>query len=371
MLIKTDCRKFPGDRPCKPHKERGKVCETCDEYLPVKHKTLLIKLDAIGDVLRTTCILPSIKKKFPDTEIKWLTKRNAEDLFINNELVNEVLIYEEPGTIIKLSVEEFDLVINLDPSPLSSAIAGYSRGKVKYGFGFNSKGKVYPFNIEAQEWFEMGAFDYLKKANKKTYQQIIHEICSFEYNKQEIILNLDNNHIRFRDNFIEKNNLGDYKLIIGINASASNRWQFKKWRFEGYFELLKKISSTYKCKILLYGGPDAAEINKKLLKAGENIIDTGSNNILRQFIALMDIPHILITGDTLALHVATALKKKVICLLGPTSSTEIEDYGRITKIIPDMDCLVCYKNTCDFNPNCMDLISVDMVFNALKKLIDK
>jgi hypothetical protein len=31
------------------------------------------------------------------------------------------------------------------------------------------------------------------------------------------------------------------------------------------------------------------------------------------------------------------------------------------KVVPKMDCLVCYKQRCDFVPNCMDLIGVDRV----------
>jgi len=217
----------------------------------------------------------------------------------------------------------------------------------------------------------MGAFDILKKANKKTYQQIIHEICCLTYDKGEIILNLDDSDKEFADNFIRQNKLKDYKIIIGINAGASDRWQFKKWGLEGYKELIKKLLSKYNCKILLFGGPNETETNIELLKTGSGIVDTGSNNTLRQFISLLNIPQIIITGDTLALHIATALKKKVICLFGPTSNSEIDDYGRVTKIYPDMDCLVCYKNVCDFKPNCMDSISVDMVFNELTNLLNK
>ncbi|HEY5536743.1 MAG TPA: glycosyltransferase family 9 protein [Ignavibacteria bacterium] len=369
MLIKNNCKFFPGDRPCKPHKERGKVCDTCDEYSPVKHKTLIIKLDAIGDVLRTTAILSSLKKAYPGTYIKWLTKSNAKELFINNDLVDEIICYEVPVTNINLAIEEFDVVINLDPSPVSSALCSFAIGKEKFGFGLNSKGKVYPVNKEAEEWFTMGSFDSDKKKNKKTYQQIIHEICRFPYDKSEIILSLNKKDIDFKNEFIKKNKLENDKLIVGINAGASIRWQFKKWRLEGYKELIKKLTDSLDCRILLYGGADEIETNNELIKTSKKILDTGHDNSLRQFIALMDIPQILITGDTLALHVAAALKKKVICLFGPTSYNEIEDYGRITKIYPEMECLVCYKNKCDFIPNCMDLISADMIFNAVKKLL--
>jgi heptosyltransferase-2 len=54
-------------------------------------------------------------------------------------------------------------------------------------------------------------------------------------------------------------------------------------------------------------------------------------------------------------------------LFGPTSAPEIDMYGLGEKVIPDMSCLSCYKNSCDFVPNCMDLISTDMVELAVSR----
>lgn len=42
-------------------------------------------------------------------------------------------------------------------------------------------------------------------------------------------------------------------------------------------------------------------------------------------------------------------------------------YGLGEKVVPRMDCLGCYKATCDFVPNCMDLITTDMVEAAVER----
>ena len=62
MILKTNCKYFPGDHPCIPNKTKGTQCDKCNEYSPVTFKILIIKLDAPGDVLRTTSLLPSLKK---------------------------------------------------------------------------------------------------------------------------------------------------------------------------------------------------------------------------------------------------------------------------------------------------------------------
>jgi heptosyltransferase-2 len=74
---------------------------------------------------------------------------------------------------------------------------------------------------------------------------------------------------------------------------------------------------------------------------------------------------VVVTGDTLAMHLSLALGRRTVVLFGPTSASEIELYGLGEKVVPDMTCLSCYKTSCDFIPNCMDLISTGMVEQAL------
>ena len=154
-----------------------------------------------------------------------------------------------------------------------------------------------------------------------------------------------------------------------MNTGASSRWQFKQWRLEGYIDLVREIRRNFKVEILLFGGPEEVERNEILQQHFPDLINTGTNNSLREFFAKLDLADIVVTGDTMALHAATALKKDVVCLFGPTSYNEIYDYGRVAKVYPDMDCLVCYKPECDFNPTCMDNITIEMVYGEIEKII--
>ena len=97
------------------------------------------------------------------------------------------------------------------------------------------------------------------------------------------------------------------------------------------------------------------------------IFDAGNDNTVRHFAALIALCSVIVSGDTLAMHIALATKRRIVALFGPTSAAEIELYGLGEKLIPDIQCLVCYKEHCDFVPNCMDLISVDMVVAAVKR----
>ena len=368
MILKSDCKYFPGDRPCSFNKREGMKCDVCPYYETEQTRILIIKLEAVGDVLRTTCILHGLKEKYPKSEITWITNKAAVPLFENNKLVDHVFAYHSTESMLHTLVEEFDLVINLDSAPDSAVLASASKGKEKIGYGLDSRGNVFPFNTEAVTWLEMGAFDDLKKKNARSFQDLMLDICRLKTAKKDIILELSDDEIKFARSFAERSGFHNSSLKIGLNTGASGRWQFKQWTIEGFEKLIKLLLEQTNAILLLYGGPLEKERNEFLSKLHPTrIINTGADNSLRQFFAFVTLSDIFLTGDTLALHVATALQKKVIALFGPTSAAEIDSYnGQIMKVRADLDCLVCYKPRCDFNPNCMNSITPDQIFSLIK-----
>lgn len=367
MILKTDCRYYPGDRPCKFSKAEGFFCDNCTYYNPVKFKIIIIKLDAVGDVLRTTSIIPALKRQYPESFITWVTKQNAVPVLKNISGIDEILIYEDISTISFLQNVQYNILLNPDASPKSAALASMVDAEKCFGYYLGEQGKVLPFSQLSEEWLELGSFDELKKKNSKTYQQIIHEIAGLEYQKDPIQLVLTEDEKSFAGKFSLENNLSKFKSIIGLNTGASGRWELKQWTMNGYRDLIKQLSENKEVGILLYGGPEERQRNSSLAQEFPFVINTGNDNSLREFFALLSLSDIIVTGDTMSLHASAALGKQIICLFGPTSSAEIEDYGIIQKIIPDLDCLVCYKPECDFNPNCMQSITVDMVLSAVNK----
>ncbi len=368
MILKTDCKHFPGDRPCVFNKTEGVMCDDCPHYRVNSFSILIIKLDAVGDVLRTTCILHGLKARYPDSEITWVTRQSSIPLFENNRLVDRVLVYESTEAILSTAVQQFDLLINLDAARDSAALASRVQSAQKRGFGLDSKGHVSPFNTEAVRWLEMGAFDQKKKANVLSYQDLMLEICGLGGSPKDIVLPLSDAEKAFAEDFARRHSLGTGKIRIGINTGASPRWQYKKWTEEGFVALLKLILQKTDWTVLLYGGPHEVERNAHLASIDrKKIIDTGTGNTLRQFFALVSLCDVFFTGDTMGVHVATALKKKIVAYVGPTSAAEIDAYGgQVTKIQSDLDCLVCYKPRCDFNPNCMNSLSAERMFSAIE-----
>lgn len=366
-MLKSDCTYFKGDRPCSYNKNEGIMCNNCKHYMPISFKILIIKLDAIGDVLRTTSILQPLKKKYPSSYIQWCTRQNASDLFKNNSLVDEVITIEDDAPF-RIKAESYDIVINLDTSKISSAIATCTTAKQKIGFVLNKMGYVEPATAASNVWLEMSAFDQFKKENKKSNQQLMYEILDLSLPVEKPIIILSK---KEKDKISEKNFLKEInpkKSILGLNVGIGTKWPSKGWPLSRWKELIEKLSTSY-YNLLLLGGPEEVGAIIQLKKEYNFLIDTGCDNSLFEFAAIVDLCDLVITADTLALHIATALDKKIIALFGPTSLAEIELYGKGIKLSSPDGCNCYYRKYCSEEISCMEKITSEMVLRAINSLL--
>ena len=368
MVIHPDCRHYHSDRPCRPHKLRQRICATCVEYDPVRTEVLIVKLDAIGDVLRTTSLLQPLKTVFPNSRITWLTKANAADLLLHNPRIDCVLPFDASALLV-LQTKQFDLVINPDTSETACRLASLARARERRGFWLGEGDRICWSNAAAQSWYEMGLDDRRKQSNRRTYQSILLDLCGLPAGEHPIFWHVSGEEGAFARRFEETHGVPPRPALrVGLNTGAGGRWTWKKWTIAGFEGLIHRVlEASADTRVLLYGGPEEIDRNARLRQIDPlRVVDTGAGNTLRQFGALVDLCDVMVTGDTLGLHVATALGKHVVALFGPTSSAEIELYGRGVKIAPEgMECLCCYLNDCEVRPACMERIGVEEVARAV------
>jgi ADP-heptose:LPS heptosyltransferase len=366
MFWRLDCRYFLGDRPCK----FKRTCEGCDEYQSMGTRILIVKLAAIGDVLRTTPLLTGLKRAYPHSHITWVADKEAHPLLKNNPLIDRLLPFDFSSTL-PLELETFDLVIGLEKEPRGAALASKVKAPVKKGFGLGPEGNVTPLNRASEYAFFLGLSDELKFfQNRKSYPEIIFEAAELDYQGDEYLLFLSPEDLAFAEAFYRKAGLKKGEVIVGLNTGAGGVFANKAWTVEGYVELIKKLRKEPKIRLLLLGGPGERERNRKILRSVRGgIIDAGCDNTLGQFAALIQLCDLVVTGDTTALHLAIALKKKVAALFGPTCHQEIDLYGRGEKIISSVSCAPCYRRNCDVSPNCMEAITAEEVREKIRSLL--
>jgi heptosyltransferase-2 len=333
---------------------------------------LIIKIASLGDVLRTTCILPGLHKKYANSHIDWLTSPDAVTLLVNNPLINEVLNQGNFFTS-RASTTTYDLVINLEDDVWACEFAVSIPAVQLIGAYAMDGARTYTSN--SANWFDLSLIsrygketaDQLKKKNLRTYPSLLFEMLDISPGTPS--LKIPDRERNFALSFAERY-LTSNQLVIGLNTGAGARWRYKRLSEEKSANLVDLLTNFLGATVILFGGPTEIDRNRSIQNLSNNIaINAGNDNSLLEFSAKIALCDVLITSDSLALHIASCLDIPIVPFFGPTSATEIELFGRGKKIIPKMKCICCYKQDCDFQPTCMDNISTDEILDAIKGLL--
>jgi len=242
--VNHDCRYFRGDIPCSYHKKEHVICGSCPYYDPIEQKILIIKLGAVGDVIRTTPLLRKLKQDYPKSYITWLTLTPE---LIPADWVDQILSFDLKN-IVTLQSSQFDLLINLDKDLEACALANQIAAIEKKGFSLSEYNKCKPIDADGEHKFLTGIFDTISKSNTKSYPQEIFEICGFEFQGEKYIL----------INFAENNyhwDIPESRPIVGLNTGCGSRWNSRLWPEQNWTELAEKLKNQGK-GILILGDLD-------------------------------------------------------------------------------------------------------------------
>jgi ADP-heptose:LPS heptosyltransferase len=334
---------------------------------------LIVKLAAMGDVLRTTPLLRGLKRDDPSCHITWLTESNVIPILRNIAEIDRLLPHT-PDTVLQMEIETFDDLYCFDKEPRATALAMKVHAERKIGFGLGSMGDTICLNKESEYTYELGINDRLKfRTNTKTYPELVFECAGLPCTEpQEYILPDLSPEIKWAEGWLAEAGVRSGDLKIGLNTGAGDVFTTKKWTEDGYITLADRLTRELGAKVLLLGGPGEVKRNRRIAEATRYpVINTGNDHPIREFAGLIGNCNLMVTGDTLALHIAIGLRVPVLVLMGPTCHQEIELYGRGTKIISDFPCSPCYLSFCPQKVTCMDAISADLVFESLAGLLQK
>lgn len=272
---------------------------------------------SLGDVLRTTFILHFFK----DRHVTWLVDKRAFPLLENNEYIDEIIIYS-PENIRKLKHEKFDDVINFEKLPEIYEFLRCLDGGRHFGFFLkNHRAEKERFPLAgSKQLLEISRNVSRRKKNKDCWQKILAGAVKKKWAGEEYILG-----------YIPKSK-GKYD--IGFNWTTSNKWTNKAWPKSYWKELEELLEDKYSVSW-----------------------QEGFDN-LYQYFEWINSCRLIVTADTLGLHLGLALKKRIVALFGPIAPHEIYFYNRGSFLLPRVSrkCVPCFKADCGKKKPCMEYI---------------
>lgn len=357
--IKFDCKYFKGHIPCKPNKEHNVDCTDCSFYIPVEKKILIIKLGAMGDVIRTTPLLHRFREMYPDAMISWITQ--FPDVLPPN-MIDNIYKWNETSIFIAQN-KEWDIAINLDKEEETCMLLANINAKTKYGFTW-ADNHIAPATPTAEHKLITGLFDHISKVNKKHYLEEIFEICDLQFQDEPYYLNYDKDLAETWKKRFEALSKG--KKIVGLNTGCGERWQTRLWPNDFWIALINALQNEGYFPIVL-GGPQEDETNRHFSdQTGCHYPGTYS---LKEFFAIASACDLIVTQVSMMMHIAIALKKKMVLMNNIFNPNEFYLYGRGVIVEPESGCDCYYGSKCKRERSCMYDISPQTILDKINLLL--
>ncbi len=342
-------------------------------------RILMTSFGGIGNTLLFLPTIKAVKDNFPKSEIYFITskkpilnllkesqyKHNYIDKFLYYRFNRKQGFFKKAFNFAKfLRKHNFDIVIVCGEEGLFSALSYFLAGikyRVAHKYNFRPFGEI--------------GFLYTHAIKRNL-------------NKHEVEHNLDLARIsglKIKDKKIELNPVKKWHCkktgrTIGFHLGSVKGVEEKRWPFERFVELIKKIKKDVKHNIVVIGGSEEKDIKYKLEKLHLNIINLIGKTSIKETAAIIKQCDLFISNDSGPMHVAAAVGTPVIGIFGPTSTIKNRPWGDPKKCLFLQKKLPCYgscftpyigKINCTnvIKKECLKKITIDEVYDLAKRFL--
>jgi len=228
---------------------------------------------------------------FHNDKVQWLVDSQAIPLLAGNKFIDTIWPYS-PAVLDTLRRRRYDIVINFEKIPdicrfAASLDTGSFFGFLYNGSGYEVKG---PANRNAASRLIKISNDIVqKRQNRDCWQKILCGAIGKAWSGQDYILGYQPKSAISSD--------------VGFNWATSSKWANKSWPMSHWKKLEQLLSAHY--SVSWQRGLDS----------------------LYEYIDWINSCRLIVSSDSLGLHICLALKKNVIGLFGPTPAIEVYMYG--------------------------------------------
>jgi heptosyltransferase-2 len=283
---------------------------------------------SLGDVLRTTCLL----HLFKGDEVTWLTDPAAVPILRGTPLIGRIVEYGAPDAP-RLEAERFDVLVNLEKVPEICELAGRIDAGRRHGFRLDpDTGRAVACSPDA-EALVVTTHAEARQLHGRPWAELLYAMLGVAWKGEPCVLG-------YRPR-------GEAVHDIGFNTHVGSLLPVKAWPQEHWRRLEQLIGGRW---------------------------SVSHQQCLHNLEGYMDWVHscrLLVTCDSLGLHLALAMGKPVVALFGPTPPDDIMPQPRLRVLTTPVrrECIPCLRPECAVGDPCMRHIAPEAVWEAVQTLM--
>jgi len=341
---------------------------------------LIVDLLRIGDTVVTFPAIRAVRENLPDAHITLVASTDLKSIVEDQELADNIVYFDckkngkNPFLIWKFSktlpTHIYDLAIVLDTRFTSNLIAFWANAKRRIGYNYRCRGFLLTDKVKAPLYWNRPMWEYpdsIKVSHEVDSWIKLIEKAGFNVKDQRPCIKEAHESQKRCESFLKEHNVLQADTLVCIHPGSNSSYQWNSDRFAqvGDF-IIKKL----KAKVCISGGPDDADLIKEIENnMHAKPIASNCKMNLGQYAEVLRRANLLVSIDTCATHIASAVNTSVIALFGPGDPRIWRPYGEEHIVIQKNDalCVGCKKPVCRQDKHyCMDAITVEEVCKAVE-----
>jgi lipopolysaccharide heptosyltransferase I len=291
-----------------------------------RQRFLVIRLSSIGDIVHALPAVAALGETYPQAEIHWAVEARYAALLGGNpfvhravkldtlgwrrKLASPAVIEEIVRALQSLRKDEFDVAVDFQGLYKSALIARLSRARERLGFAENwlrepAAGIFYSGHVAPR------GRDHVVERNLALVERLgarSEDVARWQFPLPQTDA----------DDLYINGQLAALKGREFIVINPGGGWMSKCWAADSYAALLRLLEPEYQGEILLTGSRDEEEMIRGVIRrAGASRARYIPTTIV-QFIALVRRAKLFLGGDTGPLHLAAAVRTRIVAIYGPT-----------------------------------------------------
>ncbi len=294
-------------------------------------RVCVVMMSAVGDAVHVLPVINAIKRASPASRITWVLQPGPATLVRGHPAVDEIILFDRSKgaagmreVISELRSREFDLLIDLQVYFKAGVITAFSGAKRRLGFDrARARDANWLFTTERipahpVQHVQDQYFEFLEHLG------IISVPIQWGLGPRGLEL-------EWQKDFVSQFERPIASIVVATSKPAKD-WIPARWA-----EVADILYEKYGMQVVLTGGNSDRERHaaNSIIAASRHKPHSALGSGLRNLVSILDASNLVLSPDTGPLHIAVALDRPVISLMGYTDPRRTGPYHRFNDLVID------------------------------------
>jgi heptosyltransferase I len=291
----------------------------------------IVMMSAVGDAVHVLPMLTALKRHAPGVHVTWVLQPGAASLVRGHWAVDEIVEFNRslgwrayPAIRRELAHRPFDVVLALQVYFKAGLVTSFTRAPVKLGFDrTRARDLNWLFTTDRippreGQHVQDQYFEFLEALH------IPHEPVTWDLGPWE--------HERpWQREFLSRFDRPIAPIVVGTSKAE------KDWLPERWAAVADALYGDFGLQPVLVGGRSPRELHAEriILERAAVPVTSALGSGLRNLVGILDGAALALSPDTGPLHMAVALNRPVVSLMGYTNPRRVGPYRRFHDLLVD------------------------------------